>query len=128
MEQMILHLLGTKDGDDTNNTRIVLSGYQCSPPYEDFAGTIEYRATSETGAQTFWLNDATAVVDIDNTDFTVYNSIGYIIILQMDNILHIHQKLIHQEDLGLVYFITDEYFFYSIVNIAVSNTSPTYTY
>jgi hypothetical protein len=123
-------LIGSKDTDDENNTRIVIHGYQRSAPYQDFAGTIEYRATSITGAHTFWLNDATAVVDIDNTDFTVYNSIttiGYNYFTDGEYIVY-SLKTNSAGTTRAGYFITNEYFFNSMINIAVSHISPTYTY
>lgn len=119
-------LIGTKDTNDANNTRIILNGYQKSGS----VGNVEYVATTATGAHTFWLNNSTAVVDIDNTDFTVYKSISTI----GDNYYTDGKYITYSSktDAGGVfkvgYFITNEFFFNSLVNIAVSHNDTTYTY
>lgn len=119
-------LIGTKNGVDGNNTRIVINGYQKAGNL----GNISYVATTGTGAHTFWLNNSTSVADIDYTDFTVFNSITTIGANYYTDGEYISYST--KTNVGGTvksgYFISNEYFFNSFINIAVSHNSIYYTY
>jgi len=62
-------LIGTKNVDDTNNTRIVISGYQRA----GFSGRIEHYATS--GGGHLFNNDGNRVIEFFNTGINILKSI-----------------------------------------------------
>lgn len=118
-------ILGTKETDDANNTRLVLGGYLAG-------GSIQYRATTATGAHKLYLNNSSLVADIDDTDFTVFNSIttignnyytdgGY-------ELCYVSGLINTSGQTKIGYFISTEFWFSSLVNIAFSHNSTTYTY
>ena len=118
--------IGVKDTTDTNNTRIVISGHQRSGN----SGNIDYVCTTATGAHKLWLDNSIAVADIDTSDFTVYNSITTI----NANYYTDGEYISYSTKTNVSgtsksgYFITNEYFFNSFVNIGVSHNSTFYTY
>ena len=118
--------IGVKDTTDTNNTRIVISGHQRSGN----SGNIDYVCTTATGAHKLWLDNSTAVADIDTSDFTVYNSITTI----NANYYTDGEYISYSTKTNVSgtsksgYFITNEYFFNSFVNIGVSHNSTFYSY
>lgn len=119
-------LIGSKNGVDANNTRLIVYGYQ----HASRAGCMEYVATTATGAHTFWLNNSTSVADIDSTDFTVYNSITTIGANYYTD--GEYASYTTKTNTGGVvksgYFITNEYFFNSMVMVAFSHNDTTYTW
>lgn len=119
-------LIGTKNGVDANNTRIVINGYQKTGNL----GDISYVATTGTGAHTFWLNNSISVADIDYTDFTIFNSITTIGANYYTDGEYISYstKTNVSGTTKSGYFISNEFFFNSFINIAVSHNSTFYTY
>lgn len=119
-------LVGSKNGADSNNTRLVVYGYQQGAR----PGCMEYVATTANGAHTFWLNNSAVVTDIDSTDFTVYNSITTIGANYYTD--GEYASYTTKTNTGGVvksgYFITNEYFFNSMVMVAFSHNDTTYTW
>jgi hypothetical protein len=65
--------IGSKETDDTNNTRIIISGHTRG---SGNAGNIAYVATTATGAHVFYVGGNTIVADIDNAEASFYRNIG----------------------------------------------------
>jgi hypothetical protein len=122
-----LTLIGTKDVNDNNNTRIGLSGFERTGGN---AGNIEYIATTATGKHIFYVNGTTTLVDWDDTDCTFFNSIttnGANYYTDGEFLLNTSKT----NTSGVVrtgYFLTLEWFFNSSINIAFSHNDSTYTY
>ena len=121
-------VLGTKETDDANNTKILINGYQRAGQ----EGDIKYIATTATGKHRFFLNNSTEVLNIDQADFTVYKSITTV----GDN-YYTDGKYYPCYTSGLIntagqtkigYFIPTEFFFNSLIMLAISHNSTTYTY
>jgi hypothetical protein len=118
-------LIGSKDTDDTNNTKIVIGGYQQSGN----TGNIKYYCVGATGAHTFYVNTL-ATFDIDSSDFTIYNSITSVGANYYTDGQYISYSL-KNDALGTVragYFIDTGRFFNSMVALALSHNSTSYTY
>ena len=121
-----LTIIGTKDVNDNNNTRIGLSGFERTGNN----GNIEYIATTATGKHKFYVNATTTLVNLDSSDCTFYNSITTI----GANYYTDGEYLANTSKTntsGVVktgYFIYLGYFFNSLLNIAISHNDTTYTY
>jgi hypothetical protein len=119
-------LIGTKNGIDNSNTRIEISGNSRATK----SGNIEYIATTATGAHTFCYNGTNALLDMDVNDITAYNSITTI----GANFYTDGEYLVNMTRTNTAgnvkqgYFHTTEYFFNSLVTIAISHNDTTYSY
>jgi hypothetical protein len=120
-------LIGTKETNDNNNTRIGLSGYTRG---SGNAGNIEYIATTATGKHKFYINATTTLADWDVDDCRFYNSIttiGANYFTDGEYIPH-SPKTNTAGVLKNGYFIYTGYFFNSFINIALSHNDSTYSY
>jgi hypothetical protein len=120
-------LIGSKETDNANNTRIIISGHTRTGGY---AGNIEYIATTATGAHTFYTNNSTTLVDWDDTDCTFFNSIttnGANFYTDGEYLLNTTKtNIIGTSKTG--YFLSLEWFYNSMINIAFSHNDSTYSY
>jgi hypothetical protein len=120
-------LIGTKDIDDANNTRIVVSGHQRTGGN---AGIIEYVATTPTGRHEFKINNSTVIADIDNTELSVFRKITtYGGNYHTDGETVSWNTLINTAGTSRQgFFISTQSFFNSLIMIAFSHNSFIYTY
>jgi hypothetical protein len=118
--------IGSKDTDDANNTRIVISGNTRTVQ----AGNIAYVATGATGAHVFYKSGNSIFVDWDDTDCTFYNSIttiGANYYTDGEYLLNTTKRNTGGT-LKTGYFLSLEWFYNSLLNIAFSHNDSTYTY
>jgi hypothetical protein len=119
-------LIGTKDPDDAGNTKIRISGNTRSGTQ----GDIDYIATTTLGTHIFYTESTTQLLYIDRNEitsarkFTVFNGNYY----TSGEFITYSSKTDSVGILRVGYFITNEFFFNSMINIAVSHTTPNYTY
>ena len=119
-------ILGTNDTDGLNNTRIVLNGTTRGVD----TGDIHYRATTNAGEHIFFTNETTELIRMIPDDFQIKTSCstyGANYFTDGEYIMGTSKT----NASGVVktgYFITNEYFFNSLVMIAVSHNDSTYTH
>ena len=120
-------LIGSKETDDANNTRIVISGYTRTGGN---AGNINYVATTATGKHIFYLNNSTTLVDWDADDCTFFNSIttnGANFYTDGEYLLNT-SKTNTSGTSKTGYFLSLEWFYNSMINIAFSHNDSSYSY
>lgn len=119
-------LLGTQDTDGSTNTRIVLSGSTRT----GLNGVIQYLATTTTGYHSFLSNETSEIVRMTPDDFQIKTSCS----TYGNNYFTDGEYLFNMfrtNTAGTVkqgYFYTTEYFFNSLVMLAISHTDSTYSY
>lgn len=119
-------LIGTKEVDDANNTKIRISGNTRSGTQ----GDIDYIATTTVGTHIFYTESTNQLLYIDKNEiysskkFTVFNGNYY----TSGEFITYSSKTDSGGTFRVGYFITNEFFFNSMINIAVSHTTPNYTF
>jgi len=120
-------LIGSKETDDNNNTSIIISG---NVRTGGKAGDIEYKSTSATGAHIFYINGNSTLVDWDVDDCTFFNSIttnGANFYTDGEYLLNTTKRNT-AGTLKVGYFLSMEWFYNSMINIAFSHNDSSYTF
>jgi len=121
-------VIGTRNADDnTLNTKILLNGNTYTG--SGAVGSIQYFATT-TGGHIFYVNGTTTLVDWDDTDCTFFNSIttnGANFYTDGEYLLNTSKtNIIGTSKTG--YFLSLEWFYNSMINIAFSHNDSSYSY
>jgi len=93
-------------------------------------GNIEYIAKTATGRHIFYINETTTLVDWDSSDCTFFNSIttnGANFYTDGEYLLNTTKRNT-AGTLKVGYFLSMEWFYNSMLNVAFSHNDSTYTY